>query len=210
MKNVQIIAAALAVTLAGSLTGISAFAANKQDTDATTPEPAATASAVESASSAAGETVYIIANTDGSAKKVIVSQQYDKDDPNAAQEAQSSLTDAQNVKGDSCWQGTTDKALPVTTAITYTLDGKVVSAEALAGKSGHVTIRFDYTNTQYETKTINGKSQKIYVPFAALTGLLLDSDSFSNVSVTNGKLVDDGDRTVVAGCRKILHWTATS
>ena len=199
MKKVQIIAAALAVTLAGSLTGISAFAANKQDTDATTPEPAATASAVESASSAAGETVYIIANTDGSAKKVIVSQRYDKDDPNAAQEAQSSLTDAQNVKGDSCWQGTTDKALPVTTAITYTLDGKAVSAEELAGKSGHVTIRFDYTNNQYETKTINGKSQKIYVPFAALTGALLDSDSFTNVSVTNGKLVDDGNRTIVVG-----------
>ena len=199
MKKVQIIAAALAVTLAGSLTGISAFAANKQDTDTTAAEPAATVSTVESASSAAGETVYIIANTDGSAKKVIVSQQYDKDAPNAAQEAQSSLTDAQNVKGDNCWQGTTDKALPVTTAITYTLDGKAVSAEALAGKSGHVTIRFDYTNTQYETKTINGKSQKIYVPFAALTGTLLDSDRFTNISVTNGKLVDDGNRTVVVG-----------
>lgn len=199
MKKAQIIAAALAVTLIGSLTGISVFAANKQDTGNTTAVPEQTESTVKSISSAVGETVYIIANADGSAKKVIVSQQYDKDDPDAAKEAQSSLTDAQNVKGDNCWQGTTDKALPVTVAITYTLDGKAVSAEELAGKSGHVTIRFDYTNTQYETKTINGKSQKIYVPFAALTGLLLDSDSFSNVSVTNGKLVDDGDRTVVAG-----------
>ena len=62
-----------------------------------------------------------------------------------------------------------------------------------------MTIRFDYTNTQYETKTINGKSQKIYVPFAALTGTLLDSDRFTNISVTNGKLVDDGNRTVVVG-----------
>ena len=199
MKKAQIIAAALAVTLIGSLTGISVFAANKQDTGNTTAVPEQNESTVKSTSSAVGETVYIIANADGSAKKVIVSQQYDKDDPDAAKEAQSSLTDAQNVKGDNCWQGTTDKALPVTVAITYTLDGKAVSAEELADKSGHVTIRFDYTNTQYETKTINGKSQKIYVPFAALTGLLLDSDSFSNVSVTNGKLVDDGDRTVVAG-----------
>ena len=199
MKKAQIIAAALAVTLIGSLTGISVFAANKQDTGNTTAVPEQNESTVKSTSSAVGETVYIIANADGSAKKVIVSQQYDKDDPDAAKEAQSSLTDAQNVKGDNCWQGTTDKALPVTVAITYTLDGKAVSVEELAGKSGHVTIRFDYTNTQYETKTINGKSQKIYVPFAALTGLLLDSDSFSNVSVTNGKLVDDGDRTVVAG-----------
>lgn len=199
MKKTQIIALGLAAVLTGSLTGISAFAANKQDTNSASAESAQTGAAAESTSSAAGETVYIITNPDGSARKVIVSQQYGKDDPNAAQEAKATLTDAQNVKGDNCWQGATDKALPVTTAITYTLDGKVVSAEALAGKSGHVTIRFDYTNTQYETKTINGKSQKIYVPFAALTGTLLDSDRFTNVSVTNGKLVDDGNRTVVVG-----------
>ena len=197
-KNNKIIAVVLAVALTGSLAGVSAFAANKQDTNSASAEPVQTGVA-ESTSSAAGETVYIIANADGSAKKVIVSQQYDKDDPNAAQEARATLTDAQNVKGDNCWQGTTDKALPVTTAITYTLDGKAISAEALAGKSGHVTIRFDYTNTQYETKTVNGKSQKIYVPFAALTGTLLDSDRFTNISVTNGKLVDDGNRTVVVG-----------
>ena len=141
----------------------------------------------------------MIANADGSAKKVIVSQKYDPDDPNAAQEAQSSLTDAQNVKDDNCWQGTTDKPLPVTMHITYTLDGKSVSAAELAGKSGHVTMRFDYENTQYETKTIAGKSQRIYVPFAVLTGAILDSDNFRNVSVTNGKLVDDGDHTVVVG-----------
>lgn len=199
MKKTQIIALGLAAVLTGSLTGISAFAANKQDTNSASAEPAQTGAAAESTSSAAGETVYIITNPDGSAKKVIVSQQYDKDDPNAAQKAKSTLTDAQNVKGDNCWQGATDKALPVTTAITYTLDGKAISAEELAGRSGHVTIRFDYTNTQYETKSINGKSQKIYVPFAALTGTLLDSDRFTNVSVTNGKLVDDGNRTVVVG-----------
>lgn len=198
-KNNKIIAVVLAVTLTGSLAGVSAFAANKQDTNSTSSGPVQTWATAESASAAAGETVYIIANADGSAKKVIVSQQYDKDDPNAAQEARDTLTDAQNVKGDNCWQGATDKALPVTTAITYTLDGKAISAEELAGKSGHVTIRFDYTNTQYETKSINGKSQKIYVPFAALTGTLLDSDRFTNVSVTNGKLVDDGNRTVVVG-----------
>lgn len=198
MKRTQIVAIALAAALAGSLTGISAFAANKQDSKNTAAEPVSTEASAESFS-AAGETVYIIANADGSAKKVIVSQQYDKDDPDAAQKAKSTLTDAQNVKSDNCWQGTTDKALPVTTAITYTLDGKAISAEELAGRSGHVTIRFDYTNTQYETKSINGKSQKIYVPFAALTGTLLDSDRFTNVSVTNGKLVDDGNRTVVVG-----------
>ena len=199
MKKNRIIAVVLAATLVCSLAGVSALAAGKQKTDTASPAAAQTDSADTTPSSAMGETVYVIANADGSAKKVIVSQKYDPDDPNAAQEAQSSLTDAQNVKDDNCWQGTTDKPLPVTMHITYTLDGKSVSADALAGKSGHVTMRFDYENTQYETKTIAGKSQRIYVPFAVLTGAILDSDNFRNVSVTNGKLVDDGDHTVVVG-----------
>ena len=199
MKKNRIIAIVLAAALVCSLAGVSALAAGKQKTDTASPAAAQTDSADTTPSSATGETVYVIANADGSAKKVIVSQKYDPDDPNAAQEAQSSLTDAQNVKDDNCWQGTTDKPLPVTMHITYTLDGKSVSADALAGKSGHVTMRFDYENTQYETKTIAGKSQRIYVPFAVLTGAILDSDNFRNVSVTNGKLVDDGDHTVVVG-----------
>ena len=199
MKKNRIIAIVLAATLVCSLAGVSALAAGKQKNDTSSTPAAQTDSTDTVGSSTTGETVYVIANADGSAKKVIVSQKYDPDDPNAAQEAQSSLTDAQNVKGDNCWQGTTDKPLPVTMHITYTLDGKSVSADALAGKSGHVTMRFDYENTQYETKTIAGKSQRIYVPFAVLTGAILDSDNFRNVSVTNGKLVDDGDHTVVVG-----------
>ncbi len=199
-KKNQLIAAALSVALMGSLAGVTAFAANNNNQQSDTADTAATETAATvTASSGSSETVYVIANTDGSAKKVIVSQKYGSDDADAAQKVRSSLTDAQNVKGDNCWQGDTDKALPVTTAITYTLDGQAISADDLAGRSGHVTIRFDYTNTQYETRTINGKSAKIYVPFAALTGTLLDSDRFTNVSVTNGKLVDDGDHTVVVG-----------
>lgn len=199
MKKNRIIAIVLAAALVCSLAGVSALAAGKQKNDTSSTPAGQTDSADTTPSSATGETVYVIANADGSAKKVIVSQKYDPDDPNAAQEAQSSLTDAQNVKDDNCWQGTTDKPLPVTMHITYTLDGKSVSAAELAGKSGHVTMRFDYENTQYETKTIAGKSQRIYVPFAVLTGAILDSDNFRNVSVTNGKLVDDGDHTVVVG-----------
>ncbi len=200
-KKNQIIAAALCITLTAAFCGVSAFAAgnNQQSNTAAASAQTEEDAVTVTGTSGSSETVYVVTDTDGSAKKVIVSQKYDSDDADAAKEAQDTLTDAQNVKGDNCWQGTTDKELPVTTAITYTLDGKSVSAEELAGESGHVTIRFDYTNTQYETKTINGRSAKIYVPFIALTGTLLDSDSFTNVSVTNGKLIDDGDHTIVVG-----------
>ena len=83
-------------------------------------------------------------------------------------------------------------------SVQYLLDGKAISPEELAGKSGRVTIRFNYENTQYETVEIDGAEEKIYVPFAMLTGTILDNDHFSNITVTNGKLINDGDRTIVA------------
>ena len=84
-------------------------------------------------------------------------------------------------------------------SVTYQLDGKSITAEELAGKSGKVTIRYTYTNRQYKTVEIDGRQEKIYVPFAMLTGLMLDNKVFSNVTVTNGKVVDDGSHTVVVG-----------
>lgn len=97
------------------------------------------------------------------------------------------------------YQGNIQKELPVGLSVRYYLDGKSVSPEELKGKSGKVTIRFDYENRQYETVQINGVNQRIYVPFAMLTGMILDNDTFQNVQITNGKLVNDGDRTVVVG-----------
>ena len=52
-----------------------------------------------------------------------------------------------------------------------------VSPEELEGKSGHVVIRYDYTNTQYETRQIAGKEEKIYVPFAVMTGMILSPET---------------------------------
>ncbi len=105
-----------------------------------------------------------------------------------------------DAKGnDIYYQGTTQKALPVDVSISYQLDGKPISAEDLAGKSGRVTIRFSYQNNQKETIEIDGKKETVYVPFVMLTGAVLDNDVFSNVQISNGKLLSDGDRSVVMG-----------
>lgn len=66
-------------------------------------------------------------------------------------------------------------------------------------RAGRVTIRYTYENNQYEYVEIDGQQEKIYVPFAMLTGLLLDSDHFRNVEVTNGKMLGDGDKMAVIG-----------
>lgn len=164
------------------------------------------------------ETVYVLANADGSVDKIIVSD-WIKNVTNSQNLAdKSELSDVENVKGDEgytldsdnmkvwdakgndiYYQGTTQKSLPVDLAVTYTLDGKTVSPDELAGKSGKVTIRFDYTNNEYQMVEIDGKEEKIYVPFAMLTGLILDNDNFTNIEVSNGKLINDGSRTFVAG-----------
>lgn len=164
------------------------------------------------------ETVYVLASADGTVDKIIVSDWVKNALGSNSIDDVSQLTGIENVKGsetftlggdNSCvwdargndiyYQGEIDKELPVSIAVSYTLDGQSMTPEELAGKSGKVTIRFDYTNNQYEMVGVNGKQEKIYVPFAMLTGVLLDNDVFSNVSVSNGKIVNDGDRTIVAG-----------
>ncbi len=159
------------------------------------------------------ETVYVLAGADGSVQKIIVSD-WLKNTLGAQQLSDSTtLTDVENVKGDESYtagsweaqgndiyyQGNSNKELPVSMSVTYKLDGKEISPQELLGKSGKVTIRFDYTNNSYETVEVNGRQEKIYVPFVTLTGMLLDNEVFRNVEVTNGKLINDGDRTAVVG-----------
>lgn len=163
------------------------------------------------------ETVYVLSGADGSVQKIIVSD-WLKNMASAQNITDaSSLLDIENVKGDESYtagddsiiwdadgqdifyRGSSSEELPVGVKISYKLDGKEISPESLAGKSGKVTIRFDYTNSAYEMKKINGKEEKIFVPFAMLTGMILDNDIFRNVEVTNGKLINDGMRSVVAG-----------
>jgi len=69
----------------------------------------------------------------------------------------------------------------------------------MIGKSGKVTIRYDYTNNEKKTIKVNGKSQTAYVPFTMITGTLLPTDKFSNVEVTNGKVSKVGDNIIALG-----------
>ncbi|MCI8331236.1 MAG: hypothetical protein HFE78_00185 [Clostridiales bacterium] len=164
------------------------------------------------------ETVYVLAGADGSVKKIIVSDWIKNAADSNAFSDKSELTNVENVKGDESYtmnsnhmrvwdaqgndiyyQGNIEKELPVNLSVSYKLDGKNISSEELAGKSGKVTIRFDYKNNQYDMVDIDGKQEKMYVPFAMITGMILDNDTFTNVDVSNGKLINDGSRTVIIG-----------
>lgn len=180
--------------------------------------PASSSYTPDAVSNAQDETVYVLTDAAGGIQKVIVSSWIQNRLGSDELSVETEMTGIENVKGyesftlggdNTCvWdaqgndiycQGVVDKELPVGVTVSYTLDGQPVTPEELAGQSGRVVIRFDYDNRQFETVEIAGRQEKIYVPFTMLTGLLLDSNRFVNVEVSNGKLFNDGSRTVVAG-----------
>lgn len=220
IRKKQIIALSLALAVAGSAAGVGIYAANRPAAPQTAEEAPRVMEAGPETEKALrrDETVYVIANTDGSVRQIIVSDWIQNGLAAAQVEERSELSQVEAVKGsatytlgqdnarvwdaqgqDLYYQGSIEKALPVDMTVTYQMDGQTVTPGQIAGKSGHVTIRFDYENRQYEMVEIDGTEEKIYVPFAMLTGLLLDSDRFTNVTVSNGKLFCDGSHTAVVG-----------
>lgn len=162
------------------------------------------------------ETVYVISDAKGQSGKVIVEEWLKNRDKAETIEDVSDLKDITNIKGDETftqdgdkliWQadgsdiyyeGTTEKQVPISEKITYYLDGKEIEPEQLAGRSGKVTIRFDYENHEKTTIEKDGKSIEVYVPFTVMTGMIV-SDDFTNIEVTNGKVVSDGKNNIIVG-----------
>ena len=198
--------------------GATVFAAKSNSNDSTKTESKTSSSKDSSAQLSKDETVYVLAGADGSVSKIIVSDWIKNAAGKDTINDKSELKNVKNVKGNETYtlngdnmkvwdaegndiylQGDISKELPVNLSVSYTLDGKSISPSKLAGKSGKLTIRYDYTNNQYQTVNIDGKQEKIYVPFAMLTGMLLDNKVFTNVDVTNGKIINDGSRTAVIG-----------
>ena len=102
-------------------------------------------------------------------------------------------------KNDIYYEGKSEKELPVECKVKYELDGKEIEAKELAGKSGKVKITFQYTNKEERTVIVNGKSVKMYVPFVVITGGIIKNDNAKNVTISSGKVVDDGSKSIIAG-----------
>lgn len=176
------------------------------------------------------ETVYVLADASGGVEKIIVSDWLKNKDGDSTLQDASDLQNIENVKGyetfvsdgkygltwqadgaDIYYQGSTEKQLPVAVKLTYKLDGKEVKPEEIAGKSGRVTIRMDYENKETRTVEVNGRKEEIHIPFAMLSGMLLPQDTFSNIEVTNGRLLSEGNNSIVVGIafpglKESLNW----
>lgn len=163
------------------------------------------------------ETVYAKADAAGSVTDVTVETVLKNTGADTIAD-QSSLSDIKNTNGDEeyearengaiVWQnhgedisyeGSSTEELPVSVQISYELDGKPITPEKLAGKSGSVRIRLDYENKSMTTVTVDGKEIRVPVPFAVLSTMVLPEDTFYNIKVENGKAVSMDDQNVVVG-----------
>lgn len=164
------------------------------------------------------ETVYVNADATGTIDEITVSNWLkNSGSVSGSLTDASTLKDIKNVKGDETfkasgdtltwntdgediyYQGTTDQDLPVSVKLTYYLDGKEIKPADLKGKSGHLKIQVDYTNKEKKTVSVDGKQEEVYTPFVMMTGMILPNETFSNVTIDNGKVISDGSKNIVVG-----------
>ncbi|SDW40481.1 putative membrane protein [Lachnospiraceae bacterium KHCPX20] len=215
---IRVVAGALVITMAATgatqYTAYAERAAEKQETTEDLLDQANVKFSQKTIDK--DETVYLISEADGTVTDTIVADHlYNRDGAKTLSDV-SNLTDIENVNGeekftkdgdkmtwnadgkDIYYQGHSDAKAPVEQKVTYMLDGKEIAPKDLAGKSGHVTIHYDYTNNSTFTEKVNGEDVSVVVPFAAITGMVLNDD-FKNVKVSNGRIVQNGTKTVAVG-----------
>ena len=163
------------------------------------------------------ETVYTNAKSNGEQYQTIVTDHLINEEDEKLLKDMTNLLNIENTSGDEkftqdgeslVWEadsndiyykGEIDQELTVKLNIKYELDGKEISSDEIAGKSGKVKITISFENKEEHEVQINGKTEKMYTPFVVATGTYINNDNNKNIEVTNGKAIDDGSKTMVVG-----------
>lgn len=159
------------------------------------------------------ETVYAVMDADGNTTDVSVSEWLKNEGKSNNLSDYSNLKNIKNTSGDEkmsrdgnklVWAakgkdihytGDYDGELPVNVKVSYYLNGTKVSADEIAGKKGNVKIRFDYDIND----SVKENGYSLTRPYAIISAVVLSNDNFTNVTVNNGKAVNDGNSTAVVG-----------
>lgn len=163
------------------------------------------------------ETIYTKLNYDGSVNKTIVNTKLINNESLEEIEDYTILKDILNLsnnntykplgnkivwnsyKNDISYQGTTTKNLPIKTKVTYYLNGEETKLNDMIGKSGNVKIVLKYQNIDKHIVKINGKNETLYTPFTIMMGTIINDDNNSNISVSNGKVINNGTKNIIIG-----------
>lgn len=159
------------------------------------------------------ETVYAVMDADGNTTDVSVSEWLKNEGKSNNLSDYSNLKNIKNTSGDEkmsrdgnklVWAakgkdihytGDYDGELPVNVKVSYYLNGTKVSADEIAGKKGNVKIRFDYDIND----SVKENGYSLTRPYAIISAVVLSNDNFTNITVNNGKAVNDGNSTAVVG-----------
>lgn len=160
------------------------------------------------------ETVYGKLSNDGTNYSITVNEHLKNIQKEKTLRDISNLLNIKNVNGDETfeadgnilkwnsngndiyYQGDIQKELPLECEIKYELDGNEILAKDLAGKSGKIKITIQYKNKDEHIVKINGQDTKMYTPFVVITGTILNNTKAKNITITNGKIVDNGTKTL--------------
>lgn len=161
------------------------------------------------------ETVFSSLNTNGNTYKTTVTNHL-KIKTIKQLEDESELNDIINLNGnetfkqdknilkwqtngkDIYYQGTTRKELPLDIKIKYYLDNKEQKLEKMKNKKGNVKIEITLTNKEKNIVNINGTNEEVYTPFLVMAGTIIDSKNNSDIKVTNGKVIETGNKNIIA------------
>ena len=162
------------------------------------------------------ETVYGKLGEDGKVKNVYVNEQLINSEKESTIEDYTDLKDILNINSnetftidnnkivwnaegnDILYQGKYENNLPIDVSIKYSLNGKKMNLDDMLGLSGKVSITVSYKNNDKHIVRVNGKSETLYTPFVVMFGTVLDNETNSNISVTNGKVTSNGTKSVIA------------
>ena len=95
------------------------------------------------------------------------------------------------------YQGTYTKNLPISLDVKYYLNGEEKNVNDILGKNGKIKIVLTYKNNSFKNMNINGRTEKMYVPYAIITTSILNNADNKNIKVTNGKIIDNGVNSVI-------------
>lgn len=161
------------------------------------------------------ETVFNNLDQDGKVKDTVVTNHIFSDKVNELED-QTRLNEIVNINGsetftkegtkltwkvegkDIYYQGTTNEEQPIEISIKYYLNDKELKPKEIKGKKGNVKIKLSLKNKLKNRVLVKGKYETLYTPFVVLAGTIIDTENNSNVSATNGRVVNTGNKNIIA------------